>query len=112
MWTELSAESISVHALQYGGDAALVSTHELDDAADGGGLQRHGGVFAAAAPGVGGGVGGSGSAVRRCVVTGLFARARESTERSQLGLVAPGADDDDVRLGGYCVEAVPTPEYS
>src|SRR5216684_2317379 len=67
---------------------------------------------AAGAAGVGRGVGGAGSAVRRCGVTGLFARARESTERSQLGLVAPGADDDDVRLGGYCVEAVPTPEYS
>ena len=51
MWTEFSAEAIGVHALQYGGDAALVSADELDDAADGGGLQRPGGVFAAAAPG-------------------------------------------------------------
>src|SRR5260370_1314965 len=99
MWTELSAEAIGVHALQYGGDAALVSADELDDAADGGGLQRPRGVVA-------------GATVRGRGVTGLFARARESTERSQLGLVAPGADDDDVRLGGYCVEAVPNPEYS
>jgi hypothetical protein len=51
MWTELSAEAIGVHALQYGGDAALVSADELDDTAGGGGLQRHGGVFAAAALG-------------------------------------------------------------
>jgi len=38
MRPELSAKAIGVHALQYGGDAALVSTHELDDPADGGGL--------------------------------------------------------------------------
>jgi len=44
MWPELSAEAIGVHPLQYGGDAALVSTDELDDAAGGGGLQRHGGA--------------------------------------------------------------------
>src|SRR5713226_1844645 len=67
---------------------------------------------AAGAAGVGSGVGGAGAAVRGRGVAGLFARARESTERGQLGLVAPGADDDDVRLGGYCVEAVSTPEYS
>ena len=51
MRAELSAEAIGVHALQYGGDAALVSTDEPDDAAPGGSLQRRGGVFAAAAPG-------------------------------------------------------------
>ena len=49
MWPKLSAEAIGMHALQYGGDAALVSVDEFDDAADGGDLQRHGGVFAAAA---------------------------------------------------------------
>jgi len=38
-----------VHALQYGGDAALVSTDEFGDVVDGGGLQCRGGVAAAAA---------------------------------------------------------------
>src|SRR5260370_29994999 len=65
---------------------------------------------AAGAAGVGSGVGGAGSAVRRCGVTGFFARARERTERRQLWVVAAGADDGDVRLGGYSVQAVPTPE--
>jgi hypothetical protein len=51
MRAELSAEAIGVHALQYGSDAALVSTDEFDDAAPGGSLQRRGGVSAAAAPG-------------------------------------------------------------
>jgi hypothetical protein len=51
MWPKLSAEAIGMHALQYGGDAALVSVDEFDDAAVGGDLQRHSGVFAAAAPG-------------------------------------------------------------
>jgi hypothetical protein len=35
MWSELPAEAIGVHALQYGGDAALVSIDEFDDAAAG-----------------------------------------------------------------------------
>jgi hypothetical protein len=51
MWAELPAEAIGVHALQYGGDAALVSTDELDDLADGRGLQCHGSAVAAAALG-------------------------------------------------------------
>ena len=51
MWPELPAEAIGVHALQYGGDAALVSTDEFNDVADGGGLQRHGRPVAAAAVG-------------------------------------------------------------
>jgi hypothetical protein len=38
MWSELPAEAIGVHALQYSGDAALVSIDELDDAAAGGRL--------------------------------------------------------------------------
>jgi hypothetical protein len=38
MWPELLAEAIGVHALQYGGDAALVSVDELDDVAAGRGL--------------------------------------------------------------------------
>jgi hypothetical protein len=44
MWPELSAEAIGVHALQYSGDAALVSAHELSDFVDGRGLQRDGGI--------------------------------------------------------------------
>jgi hypothetical protein len=36
MRPEFPAKAIGVHALQYGGDAALVSTHELNDTADGG----------------------------------------------------------------------------
>jgi len=38
MWPEFSAEAIGVHALQYGGDAALVSIDELDDIAAGSSL--------------------------------------------------------------------------
>jgi hypothetical protein len=49
MRPELSAKAIGVHALQYGGDAALVSTDEFGDVVDGGGLQCRGGVAAAAA---------------------------------------------------------------
>jgi len=48
MRPELSAKAICVDALQYSGDAALVSTHELDNPADGGGLQCYCGVPAAA----------------------------------------------------------------
>jgi hypothetical protein len=204
MWPKLSAEAIGVHALQHGGDAALVSANELDDAADGRGLQRRGGVCAAASSGgraafailsgmdvvqpqsgtvwlgadcggiaglglpglerseaqgsgmvhaqaanavvgggsgadfalvdtgrspsgavhvddceipgaawvagVGSGVGGAGAVVRGRGVAGLFARARESAERGQCGLAAIGADNDDDRLGGNFVEAVPTPK--
>jgi hypothetical protein len=38
MWFELPAKAISLHALQHGGDAALVSIDELDDVAASGGL--------------------------------------------------------------------------
>jgi hypothetical protein len=53
MWPELPAEAIGVHPLQYRGDAALVSANELGDAADGGRLQRYGGIAVTAA--IGGG---------------------------------------------------------
>jgi hypothetical protein len=42
LWPKFSTEAISVHALPYGGDAALVSIDELDDVAARGGLQRNG----------------------------------------------------------------------
>ena len=51
MRPELFAEAIGVHALQYGSDTALVSADEPDDAADGGRLQRHGGIAVTAAIG-------------------------------------------------------------
>ena len=51
MWTELPAEAIGMHPLQYRGDTALVSADELGDAADGGCLQRYGGIAVTAATG-------------------------------------------------------------
>src|ERR1700686_3675095 len=51
MWLELPAETIGVHALQYRGDAPLVSDNLPDDFVAPGRLQRHGGIAVAAATG-------------------------------------------------------------